>query len=96
MSASTASASPRATARSRPGDVLTFPQGHDIRVVRVLDCGVRRGPAPEARQLYEDLQPPRGHRAAAAEIARREPGSGRPTKAERRALDAFREQADGF
>ena len=80
----------------RPGDVLTFPQGADIRVVRVLDCGARRGPAPEARQLYEDLEPPVAHPAALADVARRERGSGRPTKADRRALDAFREQAEGL
>lgn len=41
--------------RVRPGDVLTFPQGRTVRVVRVLDLGTRRGPAPEARTLYEDL-----------------------------------------
>ena len=41
--------------RLRPGDVLTFPQGKVIRVVRVLALGTRRGPAPEAQTLYEDL-----------------------------------------
>ena len=40
-----------------PGDVLTFPQGGVIRVVRVLAPGARRGPAAEARELYEDLDP---------------------------------------
>lgn len=40
-----------------PGDVLTFPQGGAIRVVRIQACGARRGPAPEARALYEDLAP---------------------------------------
>ncbi len=40
------------------GDVLTFAQGDRVRVVRVLDCGVRRGPAEEARRLYDDLAPP--------------------------------------
>jgi ribosome-associated heat shock protein Hsp15 len=39
----------------RPGDVLTFPQGGHIRVVRVLASGTRRGPAEEARTLYADL-----------------------------------------
>ena len=29
----------------RPGDILTFPQGDRIRVVRVLGLGLRRGPA---------------------------------------------------
>jgi ribosome-associated heat shock protein Hsp15 len=41
--------------RVRPGDVLTFPQGKTIRVVRVLSLGTRRGPAPEAQALYEDV-----------------------------------------
>ncbi len=38
-----------------PGDVLTFPQGHDIRVIRVLDCGTHRGPASEAQALYREI-----------------------------------------
>ena len=42
----------------RVGDVLTFPQARDIRVVRVLALGARRGPATEARGLYEDLTAP--------------------------------------
>jgi len=45
----------KAAAQVRPGDVLTFPQGTQIRVVRVLSLGLRRGPASEARGLYEDL-----------------------------------------
>src|SRR5262249_14374958 len=39
----------------KPGDVLTFPLGPHIRTVKVLALGERRGPAPEARLLYEDL-----------------------------------------
>ena len=41
------------------GDVLTFPQGSQIRVVRVLALGQRRGPAPEAQALFADLDSPR-------------------------------------
>jgi ribosome-associated heat shock protein Hsp15 len=41
--------------RVRPGDVLTFPQGGIVRVVRVVHLGIRRGPASEARTMYEDL-----------------------------------------
>ena len=37
------------------GHVLTFPQGNAIRVVRVLGLAERRGPASEARTLYEDI-----------------------------------------
>ncbi|MCU9849817.1 RNA-binding S4 domain-containing protein [Defluviimonas sp. WL0024] len=40
-----------------PGDVLTFPQGGRIRVVCIRACGTRRGPAPEAQALYDDLAP---------------------------------------
>jgi ribosome-associated heat shock protein Hsp15 len=72
----------------KPGDVLTFAHGHDVKVLKIVALGTRRGPAPEARTLYEDLSTPRvsaePHDAAPA---RRERGSGRPTKADRRALD---------
>jgi ribosome-associated heat shock protein Hsp15 len=40
-----------------PGDVLTFPQGDRIRVIRVLAVAARRGPAAEAQGLYQDLEP---------------------------------------
>lgn len=43
-----------------PGMTLVFPQGSRVRSVRILDCGERRGPAPEARTLYDDLDPPIG------------------------------------
>ena len=39
------------------GDVLTFALHGRVRVVRVLAPGDRRGPAPEARALYDDLAP---------------------------------------
>lgn len=82
----------KAHALVRSGDVLTFPAGARIRVVRILQLGVRRGPAPEARLLYDDLEPPpeRGARPSVTEpapVAARAPGAGRPTKAERRAID---------
>ncbi len=41
-----------------PGDVLTFPLGRHIRVIKVTALGERRGPAVEARGLFEDLAPP--------------------------------------
>ena len=37
----------------RVGDVLTIPAGRDVLVVRVVAFGERRGPAREARLLYE-------------------------------------------
>jgi ribosome-associated heat shock protein Hsp15 len=46
------------------GDVLTFPQGGKIRVVRVLALAERRGPATEAQALYCDLDAPRADASA--------------------------------
>ena len=74
------------SATVRPGDVLTFPQGPHIRVVRILQPGARRGPAEEARTLYEDLAPP-APGAPQPQAAERERGAGRPTKRDRRAID---------
>jgi ribosome-associated heat shock protein Hsp15 len=51
---------------------------------------VRRGPAPEARRLYEDLKPPQTSQAMPADAGRRPPGAGRPTKRERRRIDQMR------
>lgn len=43
-------------ARLRPGDVLVFPHRDDVRVLKILSLAPRRGPAPEARALYELLE----------------------------------------
>jgi len=71
----------KAAAAIGVGDTLTFAQGDLIRVVRLLDTGKRRGPAPEAQALYEDLTPP-------SEKKPKTPGAdrvgGRPTKKDRR------------
>ena len=37
------------------GNVLTFPRGRDIQVVRIRALGTRRGPASEAQTLYSSL-----------------------------------------
>lgn len=81
----------------RPGDVLTFPQGGRIRVIRIEAIGSRRGPAPEAQRLYTDLaplettEPSAPAPAAPAAPAEREPGAGRPTKRDRREIQRLRQ-----
>jgi ribosome-associated heat shock protein Hsp15 len=42
----------------RIGDVIAVPQGAYVRTVRVTALGSRRGPAPEARLLYEECAVP--------------------------------------
>ena len=81
--------------RVRPGDILTFAQGQEIRVVRILALGERRGPAPEARTLYEDIgeaaetRPPK---PVAGATQSRQPwgvkGGIDPRRARRQAIDA--------
>ena len=81
----------------RPGDVLTFPLGAHVRVIRVDMLGERRGPATEARTLYTDLDPPPARSAdnrAPCLVAPRERGAGRPTKRERRDLDRLRARSE--
>ncbi len=75
----------------RVGDVLTFAQGRYIRVIKVLALGTRRGPATEARALYEDPKPPETSQAMPPPLGGRRPaGAGRPTKRERRRIDHLR------
>ena len=75
------------------GAVLTFPQGVHIRVIRVLALGERRGPAPEAQALYDDLDPPKPREK---DLSAPERVGTRPTKKARREMDRARAQgSDG-
>jgi ribosome-associated heat shock protein Hsp15 len=87
----------------RAGDVITATVHRNVRVLKVLAPGTRRGPATEARSLYEELTPQAPTPASSAGAGdagvahspsalqgNRVPGSGRPTKRERRLLDKFR------
>lgn len=75
-----------------PGDVLTFPQGRTIRVIRIVALGSRRGPAPEAQALYDDLDPPSEKPPADPPPVARIDGNARPTKRDRRKLDEDRKR----
>lgn len=73
-----------------PGDVLTFPQARRVRVIKIVAVGARRGPAPEAQGLYEDLDPPKPVDPNTVPQPPRYEGKGRPTKRDRRKLDLNR------
>ena len=76
------------------GDVLTMTVSRRLLVWRIVDAGTRRGPAPEAAMLYEDLSPPPLPRDSLTPLdgplAQRDPGAGRPTKKQRRDTDNLR------
>lgn len=79
------------SAAVRPGDVLVFTRNERLRIIEILACSARRGPASEAQTLYEDRSPPPPPKSAPKSAAfAREKGAGRPTKKDRRALTALK------
>ncbi len=81
----------------RPGQTLTFQKDKRVRIIEIISLANRRGPAPEAQALYNDLsptEPTKDDKKASittAPTATRDPGTGRPSKKERRALNNLRE-----
>ncbi|MFQ5562293.1 MAG: RNA-binding S4 domain-containing protein [Parvularculaceae bacterium] len=75
----------------RPGDSIAFALGPRLRVIEICALADRRGPASEARALYNDNSPPPPlKRETVRSAGVREKGAGRPTKKDRRALDALK------
>ena len=80
----------RVSASSRPvkaGDVVTVALDRVVRILKVIGFAERRGDADAARLLCEDITPISPPREPEAAQAERNPGTGRPTKQERRATD---------
>ena len=80
----------RVTAASRivkRGDVVTVALDRTIRILKVTAFAERHDDADAARVLFEDLTPVSAKVAAEPPGMERDPGSGRPTKQERRATD---------
>jgi ribosome-associated heat shock protein Hsp15 len=74
----------------RPGDRVELTLGEWRREVVIKALADRRGPAAEARALYEDLSPPPPRVQRPLRAVARGPGLGRPTKRERRLHDRLR------
>lgn len=74
----------------RPGETLVFSRNDRLRIIRILACAERRGPASEAQTLYEDLSPPPAKTDVEELPFMRDKGAGRPTKKDRRALSALK------
>jgi len=84
----------KASREVRPGDVLQIQVGDLVWSVTVRGLSDKRGPAPVARQLYEESAESVAARLAQIEAKRAlvEPGSsirGRPTKKDRRQIHRF-------
>lgn len=74
-----------------PGDTLVFSRTDHLRIILVESLAKRRGPAAEAQALYKDQSPPRPSKAKREPVPfEREKGAGRPTKKDRRALEALK------
>ena len=78
------------------GVVLTFPQAKNVRAIKILEIGQRRGSATEAAALYEDLspiisEPNKQDKNKDMDFERRETGTGRPTKKQRRETERLKD-----
>lgn len=73
----------------RAGDVVTAAVNGRVRVLKIVAIAERRGPAAVAQALYEDLSPAAATAPDPARSDARPPGAGRPTKRERRRLEAW-------
>jgi ribosome-associated heat shock protein Hsp15 len=80
----------------KAGDVVTIALDARVRVLKVTGFAPRRGAADAGRALYEDLAPadPAPDPHEEPPVAPREPGRGRPTKQERRAIERFTRRRD--
>jgi len=85
----------------RLGDVLTVTVNRRVRLLKVTGLALKRGPSATARALFEELTAEAdtlkplaqsslhfpGWQQSEAAPGQRAPGSGRPTKKERREID---------
>ena len=79
------------------GSILTFPKAKNIRVIKIVKLGQRRGPASEATSLYEDLSPKinetkKEEQLKVVNFEIREIGTGRPTKKQRRETERLKDR----
>ena len=68
-----------------PGDRVTLSMGNDLKIIEILNCGSRRGPASEAQLLYcEEVYPISKGNSYSDRVGKR------PTKKNRRLLEKIK------
>lgn len=88
--------SPKPAKDVKPGDELQIRAGEQLWTVIIQGLCEQRRPAPEARLLYQETPESQQERERQAELRKVAPApladhKGRPTKRDRRQLNAFRE-----
>ena len=78
------------SASVREGDTLVFTKNERLKIIEIVKLAARRGPATQAKALYIDRSPPPAPKKEKQITAHREKGAGRPTKKDRRAIDAIK------
>lgn len=73
------------------GDVLHIQKDQQKKIIKVIGLLERRLDAPSVQQYFEDLSPvndtPKLHSVFTVPVLKRDRGTGRPTKKERREID---------
>lgn len=74
-------------------DTITFVANKRVKILQVAGIGTRRGPALESATLYRDISPPESPTTKGTPklptSGKRDEGAGRPTKKQRREIDAL-------
>lgn len=80
----------KASQKLRVGDVVTLTRPGVENIYEVVHLLEKRVGAPIARRCYIDRSPPPPPRLPRSALPTRDPGTGRPSKKERRELDRLR------
>ncbi len=86
--------------RVKPAKTIAAGDALDIRIepyrfeIEVLALSAKRGPAPEAQELYRESEASRARRAALVALLKSQPrpftSKGRPTKRDRRVIERLK------
>ncbi len=83
----------------KQGDIIHIQKDQQKKIVKVIDILDKRVDAPTAQKYYEDLSPvndtPRLFSVFTVPVLKRDRGTGRPTKKDRREIDDMQSSWEG-